>query len=1475
MPLGRPPDPDGAAPQSDAVAKTVPISPFTAGAVLGARYQMRHCLGQGGMGTVWQAFDLKLRVEVALKLLHVNLLKDRRRLEALRSEVRSARQVLSPNVCRIFDLIEVDGHELISMEYVDGQTLQTVLQARGPLPLKEAQQICSQLLAGLEAIHRAGLVHRDIKPENIMLTRSGRVLVMDFGVARQQSGDSGTVSGTPPYMAPEQRWGEAVDLRADVYSVGVVLAEMVSPGGVKEPGSRRAIWEGIHSEPIKLAPTPWAPVLRKAVARDREQRYDSALTLLRALEEVTLRVEGAEDLNPYPGLVPFTEKDVAYFFGREAEVEQLWRKLEGPARLLGVVGASGAGKSSFLRAGIIASATPEWAVLYCTPSSSPMASLRRALVSALGSDTEALAALATGEDTAMLLAFSRWRSERGYALLIIDQLEELFTLNPPETQSRFLVLLHLLPLDCDIHVVLSLRDDFLMECARHEALRPIVSELMLLQAPSGANLRRAMVHPAAKSGYHFEDDELVNRILGEVEGERGALPLLAFALARIWELRDVERGLLTHEVYREIGGVGGALARYAEDASGSFSDDQVAILRELFRNLVTAEGTRAVRRWDDLLSIFEESQREAAAEVLEALIGARLLTSYEVHEEDGVAQRRVEVIHESLLSAWPRLVRWRTQDTDGAQLRDQLRQAAQLWEQKDRSDDLLWIGTAYREFKLWRERYPGGLSSSEESFAKAMIKRATRRKKRRRMAIGGAFLALLLVLGIVGTSRQQAVAEAKHALASQLLLYGRAVIETSPTAALAYATRSLEVSDSPEGRLFAMEALAGGPPARVLPMGFGEDGVHDVVFSRDGAWAALRGYEGIQVVGRDGTNYRALESFAAQSFPGAVFDPMGRSLYGFSDHELRRWKVPGFELAAVCLLPEGSNEVVATRHGTFVLTSADADGSVVLSAYHEMDNKLEFIGRLETRVECGIDPDGKWLAYVWDGSLLVRSLEAWDRPPRRVASLERVVNAVRFIGERIAVVTGSGEIQIWPLAGAEAPLGVVPTGTSDFWEADPAGNRLAMFATQPRFQVAVWDLGSQRLDSHPRWCFPAAVPVQSGEHYFNGGAPTPGGDWVATANVSSVAFWPLRHDEPLSIAEYPAGSGFRFRDLAFTTDGQLLAVLMDENLGQERIEAWDLKVGGPSRTLAKVPLLAFPSLAIDPTGHWIAVTTTGGAAIVPLAGGPVRRLTGFDPGTWIGGIAFNPDGSSLAACALRGTAADKVIRIWDLETQEVVILGPIAQAGEGFAGQTMGLAFLPDGSLVSSGQGGMRRWNIQENTSEVITQCSAISRVIVFGEGRYLASTQGKEPECSPQVTDLRKGVTRVFSATGGPFMAVDPSGSILAFGNTFGKGPSVLVGPVSGEAPHLLVGQGPVYGLAISPDGRWIASGSFQQDPSIRLWPMPDVTRTPLQALPRKELLVRLNSLTNVRVVPDPTNATTWKLETGRFLGWESAPAW
>ena len=538
-----------------------------------------------------------------------------------------------------------------------------------------------------------------------------------------------------------------------------------------------------------------------------------------------------DDRDPYPGLAAFTEADAEFFFGREAEIAKMWRKLTS-RRLLAVIGPSGVGKSSLLRAGLLPAAPGGWGTLVCQPGEGPFASLARALAPEFEGDPEAISKLVDiGDETAAVAIVSRWRERHEQALLVVDQFEELFTLNPPEVQERFAKLLARLARDADVHVLLSMRDDFLYRCHDHDALMPIFSELTPVKVPSPEDLRRALVQPAARLGYSFDDDGLADEMLEAVTGERGALPMLAFAVERLWEKRDTEKKELTRSAYRGISGVSGALAQHAESTLTAIGQNRLPIVRELFRNLVTAEGTRATREVEDLLSVFPDPQREEAEQVLRRLIDARLLTSFEEEAVEGNAgHHRVEVVHESLLTSWPRLVRWQTQDADAAQLRDQLRQAARIWEEHNRSDDMLWTGSAYREFASWRERYPGGLTDMEEAFGDAMTALAGRRRRRRRLAAAAALVVLAGIASVLGLMWRKSLDEARRAEAQKLIALGQLELDSYPTAAVAYALASLELADNLTARLLAIEALWKGPTAFTL----NEEGVQHAKFSPDG-----------------------------------------------------------------------------------------------------------------------------------------------------------------------------------------------------------------------------------------------------------------------------------------------------------------------------------------------------------------------------------------------------------------------------------------------------------------------------------------------------------------------------------------------------------------------------------------------------------------------------------------------------------------
>jgi serine/threonine-protein kinase len=201
---------------------------FIPGTLLGGRYRILGLLGRGGMGEVYRATDLALGQSVALKFLPEEAAHNPRLLERFHGEVRVARQVSHPNVCRVYDIGEADGMPFISMEYVDGEDLASLLLRIGRLPSDKAVEMARKLCAGLAAAHDKGVIHRDLKPQNIMLNKRGEVLIMDFGLAAIAGQLSGAEvrNGTPAYMAPEQLKGSEVTAKSDIYALGLVLYEL-------------------------------------------------------------------------------------------------------------------------------------------------------------------------------------------------------------------------------------------------------------------------------------------------------------------------------------------------------------------------------------------------------------------------------------------------------------------------------------------------------------------------------------------------------------------------------------------------------------------------------------------------------------------------------------------------------------------------------------------------------------------------------------------------------------------------------------------------------------------------------------------------------------------------------------------------------------------------------------------------------------------------------------------------------------------------------------------------------------------------------------------------------------------------------------------------------------------------------------------------------------------------------------------------
>lgn len=1485
--------------------------PLAAGTRLGP-HEVLGLVGAGGMGEVYRARDPRLGRDVAIKVLPAEVGSDPGRLRRFEQEARAVAALNHPNILTVHDVGTHEGVPYVVTELLEGETLREMASRRAPTQ-RQVLALAVQAAQGLEAAHAKGIVHRDVKPENLFVTTDGRVKVLDFGLAttagRLASGsaeatessptDAGRVVGTVGYMSPEQVRGLAVDARTDVFSLGVVLYELLSG---THPFRRKTtvatLTAVLEERPAELStlgrgvPPAASAIVRRCLEKGREERYASARDVRVAIEAVLAAPAGSpaleevEERSPYPGLSSFTEKDAALFFGRESEIRGLWERVRN-RRLLAVIGPSGAGKTSFLRAGVIPARPDGWGAACATPGASPFLGLARALTPEMAGDPEAIAEMLggvadvvdKGDADRVVAAARRWRSRHEQALLVVDQLEELFTQSPPQTQERFATLLARLASEADVHVVLSMRDDFLMRCHDQPALVPVFTELTPLGALTKAGLRSALVEPAAKRGYRFEDEALVDEMVAAVEGARGALPLLAFAVSRLWETRDRERKRLTRSAYEEIGGVAGALAQHAEATLESVGAERQGLVREVFRNLVSAQGTRVSIDREELFSAFPD--RKAAEEVLGQLVDARLLTSYEVEEGAGSGRHRVEIVHESLLGAWPRLVRWRAQDEEGAVLRDQLRLAAHLWGEKGRTSDLLWTGTAYQEFELWRGRYAGALTALEEDFAKAMAEKARRRKRRLTAAVAAVIVALAgLAIGI-GVSRQRAArardraqAEALHAESAKLLAVAQLRLADDPTEALAFATASLELVDTKAAREFVMKALWESPPARELVTpNLGP------VFSPDGRRLALGGHsEAVQIWSDDGRLEARLGGHEVRLWPTvadwvsndrivteqSVADP-GRLV--------RVWSIPDGRLVRTLDLgAPGYCRVI----GQELVCGVPKDpapqwrGEARLLSWRLSDGEPTDLGRFDRTPEMAAwELTRRGFAYARGRQLF------WRPPPGSRADGDRlfgrhdadIVGLDRWRSDRLSSFDEAGRYRLWVTTGDGFALeGELQRPADAPATARPGPNPRWLFAGGDGARARLWDLAS----------LPGARPLvlrRAGSSGLPSAALHPAGDWLVVAGWDErVDFWPVRNPRP-AIVDGCRATGSA---LAFSADGRWLVT----SCGPAEFKAlhlWPLPGTGP-RILGKVEAFPLLNLALDPGGRYVFGVGFDRSAVIPMDGSPARILPSSQ-GSIHTGAAVSPSGRRVATAHFSGSG-EKKLYVWDVESgaAKAFDLPPLPPPDLG-RGVTSA-AFADESTLYTSGGGGLRRWNVEDGTSTLVSATPGLDMKMALVPGGRQAVTRLEPYEsafgsCSGiERRDLGTGKAEPLPAFGDCVFwgfAVGADGQVVAAG---GKDGSIRVGRLSGGEPHLLSGhKGAVLYVAISPDLRWVAS--VGEDNTLRLWPMPDLSKPPLHSRPPEELLATLHSLTNLRAVREASSPTGWKVEVVAFPGWRDMPAW
>ncbi|MDW3214744.1 MAG: protein kinase [Ilumatobacteraceae bacterium] len=665
-------------------------------------YRLIEEAGVGAFAVVWRAIQPSVGREVAIKQIRAELASQPDFIRRFEAEAHLVARIEHPHIVPLIDFWRDPDSAYLVMRWLPGGTLERRLDD-GPLSVAETLSLAHQIGGALSAAHAHGVIHRDVKTGNILFDDAGHTFLGDFGIALEAAESAGPEAalspGSPAYSAPEQIRREQLGPQADVFSLGVVLFECLTGSLPFAAMSARDLVERQLNEPYpSLAelrsdvPTAVSEAVLRATAKDPADRIESIAEFLDALEPAAAEPSGSGApivgavANPYVGLQAFDDGDAGRFFGRERLVSELLDRLAGDtirSRSVVVVGPSGSGKSSVVRAGLVPAlrvgridGSDDWYSTTMMPGTDPFEALEAALLRvAVNPPPTLLDQLRDGSRGILRSVRRCLPNDRDRVVLVIDQLEEVFTGATAADADHFLDALAEAVAEptSPLRLVATLRADYYDRPLAHPTFARVLKETAVDVTPLAPDeLERAIVEPARRQGVAFEPG-LVARIAAEASGQPSPLPLLQYALSELFDRRD--GAMLTIAAYDEVGGLSGALASRAEAIYASADADQRVALRRVFGALADPAASSAdLRR---RVPVADLGGEVATAWVLDQLGAARLVT---FDRDVATREPTVEVAHEALLREWPRLVDWLHEDAALLRSVDELHRAATTWD---------------------------------------------------------------------------------------------------------------------------------------------------------------------------------------------------------------------------------------------------------------------------------------------------------------------------------------------------------------------------------------------------------------------------------------------------------------------------------------------------------------------------------------------------------------------------------------------------------------------------------------------------------------------------------------------------------------------------------------------------------------------------------------------------------------------------